>query len=83
MLALSWVVEEAYAPLARLHPGIDEVIPVATRRWRASPCAAATWREIGRFRDACGRGPTTPSSIPRGSLRTALIARRARNAARL
>ena len=31
---LSWVVEEAYAPLARLHPGIDEVIPVATRRWR-------------------------------------------------
>ena len=29
-----WVVEEAFAPLVRLHPAIDEVIPVATRRWR-------------------------------------------------
>ena len=32
---LSWVVEEAYAPLARLHDAVDEVIPVAARRWRA------------------------------------------------
>jgi heptosyltransferase I len=31
---LVWVVEEAYAPLASLHPGIDAVIPVASRRWR-------------------------------------------------
>ena len=50
---LSWVVEEAYAPLARLHPGVDEVIPVASRRWRAKlhePAAwRETWREIGRF----------------------------------
>src|ERR1700689_1057628 len=29
---LNWVVEEAYAPLAHLHPGIDAVIPVASRR---------------------------------------------------
>ena len=33
---LSWVVEETYAPLVRLHPGVDEVIPVASRRWRAA-----------------------------------------------
>jgi ADP-heptose:LPS heptosyltransferase len=32
----SWVVEEAYAPLVRLHPAVDEVIPVAARRWRGS-----------------------------------------------
>ena len=30
----TWVVEEAFAPLARLHPAVDEVIPVASRRWR-------------------------------------------------
>src|SRR5262249_12671807 len=30
---IAWVVEEAFAPLARLHPAVDEVIPVASRRW--------------------------------------------------
>src|SRR5258708_38308707 len=40
---LSWAVEEAYAPLARLHPGIDEVIPVATRRGRAEVHRPAAW----------------------------------------
>src|ERR1041385_7559330 len=43
---LAWLVEEAYAPLVRLHPGVDEVIPVAWRRWRRSLYAPATLREI-------------------------------------
>ncbi len=43
---ISWLVEEAFAPLARLHPGVDTVIPVALRRWRKSPFAPAVWREI-------------------------------------
>ena len=30
----AWVVEEAFAPLVRLHPAVSEVIAVATRRWR-------------------------------------------------
>ena len=28
----SWVVEEAFAPLVRLHPAVDVVVPVASRR---------------------------------------------------
>ena len=32
----AWVVEEAFAPLVRLHPAVDDVIPVASRRWRRS-----------------------------------------------
>ena len=32
----SWVVEEAFAPLVRLHPAVAEVIPVAGRRWRGA-----------------------------------------------
>src|ERR1700742_2345809 len=43
----AWVVEEAFAPLVKLHPAVGEVIPVAWRRWRRSLVAPATLREIG------------------------------------
>src|SRR5215470_1158183 len=46
---IAWVVEEAFAPLVRLHPAVDEVIPVATRRWRRALSAPATWREMATF----------------------------------
>jgi heptosyltransferase-1 len=72
---LSWVVEEAYAPLARLHPAIDDIIPVATRRWRTSPLGPATWREIGRFRDTVRARRYDAAIDTQGLLRTALIAR--------
>ena len=32
---IGWVVEEAFAPLVRLHGAVDSVIPVASRRWRS------------------------------------------------
>ncbi|MEZ5785806.1 MAG: lipopolysaccharide heptosyltransferase I [Xanthobacteraceae bacterium] len=44
---VGWVVEEAFAPLVQLHPGVDEVIPVAWRRWRHALANPAAWREIG------------------------------------
>jgi heptosyltransferase-1 len=44
---LSWLVEEAFAPLVRLHPAVNEVIPVAWRRWRKSLYAPVTLGEIG------------------------------------
>lgn len=71
---LSWVVEEDYAPLARLHPAIDDVIPVATRRWRRRPFAAATWREVGRFRDALRARSFSMVIDTQGLLRSGLIA---------
>lgn len=43
---MSWIVEEAYAPVARLHPAIDEVIPLGLRRWRKVLGQPATWSEI-------------------------------------
>jgi lipopolysaccharide heptosyltransferase I len=45
----TWVVEEAFAPLVRLHPAIAEVIPIAMRRWRATKFAPATWLEMIKF----------------------------------
>jgi heptosyltransferase-1 len=42
---ISWVVDELYAPLARLHPGVDRIVPIAVRRWRRKILDADTWRE--------------------------------------
>src|SRR5260221_4811770 len=44
-----WVVEEAFAPLVRIHPAVADVIPVASRRWRERLLASATWRGVTRF----------------------------------
>src|SRR5207302_5364469 len=46
---IGWVVEEAFAPLVRLHRAVDTIIPVASRRWRGGPLRTDTWREIGAF----------------------------------
>src|SRR3954453_17585187 len=45
----AWVVEEAFAPLVRLHPAAGEVIPVGGRNWRKAPWQAKTWREVWNF----------------------------------
>ncbi len=45
----AWVVEEAFAPLVRLHPAVGEVIPVAARNWRKAPWQASTRREVWNF----------------------------------
>jgi len=46
---ITWVVDEMYAPLAALHPAVDEIITIAQRRWRKQLFAARSWRE---FREA-------------------------------
>lgn len=79
---LSWVVEENYAPLVRLHPGVDEVIPVASRRWRRGLLRpemwSETWRDIGRFRRIIGERSYDVTIDSQGLLRSALVARWAR-----
>ena len=46
---VGWVVEEPFLPLVASHPAVDEAIPVALRRWRRRPLAAATRRELAAF----------------------------------
>jgi lipopolysaccharide heptosyltransferase I len=75
---IGWVVEEAFAPLVRLHRAVDSVIPVASRRWRRAPLKAATWREVGAF-TAAMRAQTHETVIDaQGLVRSAMIARFAR-----
>lgn len=49
---IDWVVEEAFAEVARLHGAVRRVIPVAVRRWRRRLHDPATWRELSAFRSA-------------------------------
>jgi heptosyltransferase-1 len=74
----TWLVEEAYAPLVRLHPAVKEVIPVAWRRWRKSLYALPTLSEIcGSLRRVRSRSFDEVIDT-QGLLRSALMARIAR-----
>ena len=77
-LRFSWVVEEAFAPLVRLHPAVGEVIPVAARRWRRSVLRPSTWREIATFRRSLKSKTFDEIVDSQGLLKSALIARYAR-----
>lgn len=43
---IDWVVEDSFASIPALHPGVERVIPVAIRRWRKNILAPSTWKEI-------------------------------------
>ncbi|MBS0246919.1 MAG: lipopolysaccharide heptosyltransferase I [Proteobacteria bacterium] len=75
---ISWVVEEAFAPLARLHPGVDDIIPVASRRWRKTLWSARTWHEIRRTCAALRVHRYDCVIDTQGLLRSGVIARVAR-----
>ncbi len=75
---IAWVVEEAFAPLVRLHPGVKDVIPVASRRWRKSLYTPATLTEIGNGLRAIRARAYDEIVDSQGLLRSALIARLAR-----
>lgn len=75
---LVWVVEEAFAPLARLHPGVDEVIPVAWRRWRRALARLETWRELRGFAARLRARRYDVVVDTQGLVRTAVITRLAR-----
>ena len=75
--AIDWVVEEGFADIPRLHPGVRRVIPVALRRWRKSLLAPATWREIKAFRATINEQTYDLVIDTQGLLKSALIARMA------
>jgi heptosyltransferase-1 len=74
----AWVVEEAFAPLVRLHPDVAEVIPVAWRRWRKSLLAPATLTEIAASLRALRAHSYDTVVDSQGLLRTGIMARIAR-----
>lgn len=71
----TWLVEEAFAPLVRLHPAVNDVIPVAWRRWRKSLYAPGTLAEIAASLRAIRAQRFDEIVDSQGLLRSGLIAR--------
>ena len=70
---IDWVVEDAFAGVARMHAGVARVIPVAVRRWRRAPWRPAVWREMATFRDSL-KGERYDAVVDtQGLLKSALI----------
>jgi heptosyltransferase-1 len=75
---IDWCVEESFAAMPRLHPGVSEVITVALRRWKKNLWCRATWREIKAFRQNIARHNYDLVLDTQGLLKSALIASQAR-----
>jgi heptosyltransferase-1 len=74
---IDWCVEESFAAIPRLHPGVNEVIPVALRRWKKHLLSMTTWREIQAFRQKIAHPAYDIVLDTQGLLKSALLAGRA------
>ncbi|WP_142810209.1 lipopolysaccharide heptosyltransferase I [Tepidiphilus olei] len=77
-MRFDWVVEESFVDIPALHPAVDQVLPVAIRRWRRDLFSAATWREIATFRRQLRASCYDLVLDSQGLLKSALIALLAR-----
>lgn len=77
-MAIDWVVEESFTDIPRLHPGVDNVMTVAMRRWRKQPFSGQTWREIAALKQQLQSRTYDLVLDTQGLLKSALISRLAR-----
>jgi len=77
-MVIDWVVEESFADIPRLHPGVDRVLTVAIRRWRKALFSAQTWKEISALRHQLGSEHYDLILDTQGLLKSALISKMAR-----
>ena len=72
--AIDWCVEDSFADIPRLHPGVATVHRVAIRRWRKHPFTADTRQQFRQFREALTRQPYDLILDTQGLLKSALVA---------
>ena len=77
-ITFDWVAEEGFAAVARLHPGVRRVIPVALRRWRRS--IVASLAEARSFRRALREEPYGLVLDAQGLIKSAVVGRLSRAA---
>jgi len=77
-MRFDWVVEESFVDIPALHPAVDQVLPVAIRRWRHDLFCVATWREIAATRRQLRASRYDLVLDSQGLLKSALIALQAR-----
>jgi heptosyltransferase-1 len=72
---VDWLVEQAFAEVPALHPGVHGVIPCALRRWRSRPWAAETRSGWRTMRARLAAQPYDLVVDTQGLLKSALLAR--------
>jgi heptosyltransferase-1 len=77
-VAIDWAVEEAYAPLVRLHPALARVIPVGLRRLRSDLLRPSAWTAITGARRALRERAYDWIVDSQGLLKSVAVARLAR-----
>lgn len=70
---IDWVVEESFAEIPAMHPGVARVIPVSLRRWRRQLASTQTWREMARMRQALRASAYDIVIDTQGLLKSALL----------
>ncbi|PHV12332.1 lipopolysaccharide heptosyltransferase I [Chitinimonas sp. BJB300] len=70
---IHWVVEEAFVGLAGLHPGVDQIVPFALRRWRKKLLNAGNRAEMRAFRTTIEKGRYDLAIDTQGLLKSALV----------
>ena len=71
---IDWVVEKTFSAIPRMHPGVDQVIPVLMRRWRNHPFAADTRKEFSALRSHLRQTQYDAVIDAQGLLKSALLA---------
>lgn len=54
---ITWLVEESFVDIAKMHPMTKEVIVIGSRRWKKNLFSPQTWREFGTFKQAVRNQP--------------------------
>jgi heptosyltransferase-1 len=54
-IEIDWLVEASFADIPKLHPAVNQVIPVAVRRWRKALFSRQTWQEINAVKQKLAR----------------------------
>lgn len=70
---IDWVVEEAFAPVVRMHPAVRTVIDCRLRRWSRNLLQRETWAGISALRRTLQRVPYDVVIDTQGLLKSALV----------
>jgi heptosyltransferase-1 len=73
-IEIDWVVEEAFLPVLEHNPGLRQIIPVRTKKWRKAPLSPETRQELKALRIALREGSYDLVFDIQGNLKSGLIA---------
>jgi heptosyltransferase-1 len=74
-ICFDWVVEEAFAEIPAWHPAVDQVIPIALRRWRKHPLRDFRGPEWKQCRTSLRKHHYDAVIDAQGLLKSAVVAR--------